>query len=53
MYNDINNIFKLSNIEDIIPDAIIHEFSLLKFIFKKINNASCDEQLHYIQKYYI
>ena len=45
IYNDIDNIYKLStNVEDTIPEAIIHEFiDLLKFIFKKINNAPSNE----------
>ena len=33
-------------VEDVIPDAMMHEFiDLLKFAFKKINNASSNVQI--------
>ena len=39
------------NVEDVIPDAIIHEFiELLKYIFKQILYASSNDQIELYTK---
>ena len=47
VYDDIDKCITLTtNVEDIIPDGILHEFiELYKFILSRINNASDEQQI--------